>query len=113
MNTKGERLLHEIDYIKKNQPVSSKQIGDFFGVTKHTVKGDVQILNHFGCEFDSSDGRNGGYVLKSAPSVEKLAVGEEKEALLNELIGEASGEKKDLLREMTKELAINKLNNVR
>ena len=99
--------------MKKNQPVSSKQIGDFFGVTNHTVKGDIQILNHFGCKFDSSDGRNGGYVLKSAPTLERLAVGEEKEALLKALIEDATDEKKALLREMAEELAINKFNNFR
>lgn len=113
MNTKGERLLREIDYIKKNQPVSSKKIGDFFGVTNHTVKGDVQILSNVGCKFDSSDGRNGGYILKSAPSTERLAVGEDKEAILKELIEEATGEKKDLLRQMVEDLAIQKLDNAR
>ena len=58
MNTKGERLLHEIEYIRMNQPISASKIGEYFGVSKNTVKDDVQLLKHFGCEFEASDGRS-------------------------------------------------------
>lgn len=107
---KGERLLYEIEYFNsRNRSISATEIGDYFGVAKNTVQDDIDRLKNHGCIFEATDGRNGGYVLKSAPSLERLAVGEEKEQLLKQMIEEAKGEKKELLRQMTEELAIKTL----
>ncbi len=107
---KGERLLKEIDYFKSlNVSISATDVGEFFGVTKNTIQDDIDRLKYHGCVFEATDGRSGGYILKSAPTKERLAVGEEKEALLLQMINDAKGEKKELLRQMTEDLAIKTL----
>ncbi len=107
---KGERLLKEIEYFKSlNHSISATEVGNYFGVEKNTVQDDIARLINHGCIFDSQTGRSGGYVLKSAPSTEKLAVGEEKELLLKQMIEDSKGEKKDLLKQMTEDLAIRTL----
>jgi len=107
---KGERLLKEIAYFKSlNSSISATEVGEYFGVAKNTIQDDIDRLKYHGCIFEATDGRSGGYILKSAPSIERLAVGGDKELLLKQMIEEAKGENKDLLREMTEELAIKTL----
>lgn len=113
MGKKGERLLHEIEYIGMNDSISASKVGKYFNVATNTVKDDIALLKQLGCEFESSDGRNGGYILKSAPSIEKIAVGEEKEDLLKGIIAKLEGEERELVRQMTEELAIKHLDSTR
>lgn len=108
--TKGERLLREIEYFNSlNTSISATEVGDYFGVAKNTIQDDIDRLKNHGCTFETTEGRSGGYVLKSAPTTERLAVGEEKETLLKQMITDAKGDKKDLLRKMTEDLAIKTL----
>ena len=107
---KGERLLREIEYFNSlSSSISATEVGDYFGVAKNTIQDDIDRLKNHGCIFDSTEGRSGGYVLKAAPSTERLAVGEEKELLLKQMIEDAKGEKKDLLKKMAEDLAIKTL----
>ena len=114
MSDKGDRLIKEIEYLQSlNTGISAHNIGSFFGIAKNTAKNDMAKLKHAGCIFDSSDGRNGGYSLKYAPSKEQLAVGKEKEEILLSILNDLEGEKKALLEDMVEELAIHNLDKIK